>query len=91
MRRDFREAIDHSHPEPLTYETVRCFWDGTRSGTAEECLKALCISHERLRAELARAHDTIRQLADRVANQSEALTRRAEGKREIASEIPFVI
>ena len=37
---------------PLSYETVESFWDGSRSGTAEQCLKALCESHERLRAEL---------------------------------------
>lgn len=37
---------------PLTAETVQSFYDGTRSGTAEQCLKALCESHERLRAEL---------------------------------------
>ena len=37
---------------PLTYATVESFYDGSRSGTAEQCLKALCKSHERLRAEL---------------------------------------
>ena len=37
---------------PLTFATVEDFWDGSRSGTAEQCLKALCVSHERLRAEL---------------------------------------
>ncbi len=37
---------------PLSVETVESFYDGTRSGTAEECLRALCESHERLRAEL---------------------------------------
>lgn len=37
----------------LTKETVQSFYDGTRSkGRDEECLKALCKSHERLRAEL---------------------------------------
>ncbi len=40
---------------PLTKETVQSFWDGTRSGTPEQCLLALCISHERLRMELAGA------------------------------------
>ena len=37
---------------PLTEATVESFYDGTRSGTAEQCLRALCVSHERLRAEL---------------------------------------
>jgi len=37
---------------PLSAETVQSFYDGTRSGTAEQCLKSLCESHERLRAEL---------------------------------------
>jgi hypothetical protein len=37
---------------PLSEATVESFYDGTRSGTAEQCLKALCESHERLRAEL---------------------------------------
>jgi len=37
---------------PMTYDTVESFWNGSRSGTAEQCLKALCESHERLRAEL---------------------------------------
>lgn len=36
----------------LSKETVESFYDGSRSGTAEQCLKALCESHERLRAEL---------------------------------------
>ena len=36
----------------LSKETVQSFYDGTRSGTAEQCLAALCESHERLRAEL---------------------------------------
>ena len=39
-----------------------------------------------LRADLARAHDTIRQLADRVEAQSEALTRRAEGGNKLSAE-----
>lgn len=43
------EALKHV---PLTKETVQSFYDGSRSGTAEQCLKALCKSHERLRAEL---------------------------------------
>lgn len=37
---------------PLTKETVQSFYDGTHSGTEKECLRALCESHERLRAEL---------------------------------------
>lgn len=37
---------------PLTEATVQSFYDGSRSGTAEQCLRALCESHERLRAEL---------------------------------------
>lgn len=37
---------------PLSKETVESFYDGSRSGTAEECLKALCVSHEGLRAEV---------------------------------------
>ena len=41
-------ACEH---EPLSYATVESFYDGTRSGTAEQCLKALCESHERLRIE----------------------------------------
>lgn len=36
----------------LSEPTVESFYDGSRSGTAEQCLKALCVSHERLRAEL---------------------------------------
>lgn len=38
---------------PLTEETVQSFYDGSRSGTAEQCLHALCESHEQLRAKLA--------------------------------------
>jgi hypothetical protein len=38
---------------PLTYETIESFYDGSRSGTAEECLRAACESHERLREELS--------------------------------------
>jgi hypothetical protein len=37
---------------PLSRETVESFYDGSRSGTAEQCLRAPCASHERLRAEI---------------------------------------
>ena len=37
---------------PLTEATVASFYDGTHAGSAAQCLKALCESHERLRAEL---------------------------------------
>ena len=37
---------------PLTEETVLSFYDGSHSGTEKQCLRALCESHERLRAEL---------------------------------------
>lgn len=37
---------------PLTEDTVLDFYQGPRAGTAEQCLRALCVSHERLRAEL---------------------------------------
>jgi len=37
---------------PLSEETVASFYDGSYSGTALQCLKALCESHERLRTEL---------------------------------------
>lgn len=36
---------------PLSAATIQSFYDGSRSGTAEQCLKACCESHERLRAE----------------------------------------
>jgi hypothetical protein len=36
----------------LTRETIESFYDGSRSGTTEQCLLAVCESHERLRLEL---------------------------------------
>lgn len=37
---------------PLSKETVESFYDGSHSGTEKQCLRALCESHERLRAEV---------------------------------------
>ncbi|MDE2100906.1 MAG: hypothetical protein KGL39_26910 [Patescibacteria group bacterium] len=37
---------------PLSRETVEDFYTGKRSGTAEQCLKVLCESHENLRMHL---------------------------------------
>lgn len=51
MTKLIRAALTHV---PLTYETVESFYDGMRTDTAEQCLKALCESHERLRDLLAR-------------------------------------
>ena len=37
---------------PLPRETVEAFFDGSRAGTAAQGLRALCVSHERLRVQL---------------------------------------
>ncbi len=50
---------------PLPEETVRGFYDRSRScEISERNLKALCASHERLRAELQGAEILIADLAD---------------------------
>ncbi len=60
---------------PLSVETVQSFWDGTRSGTPEQCLRSLCISHERLRADL--------QGAEILLAENEARINALKGFREI--------
>ncbi len=40
---------------PLPKETVWKFYQGSYPGTIMECVRVLCVSHERLRAELAGA------------------------------------
>lgn len=52
---------------PLSQETVEDFYTGQRSGTADQCLKALCISHERLRAELQGAMALLEEDAGKSA------------------------
>jgi hypothetical protein len=53
---------------PFTKETVESFYDGTHSGTVLECLRALCESHERLRAELQGAELIRAQLEAKLTN-----------------------
>jgi hypothetical protein len=67
---------------PLTEETVLSFYDGSRSGTPEQCLKALCESHERLRAELQGST----ALVD-AAEAELALWRRSAGVSEMLSQV----
>lgn len=55
---------------PLTAATIESFWDGSRSGTAEQCLRALCISHERLRAELQGAEVLLAEEPGKAAVRS---------------------
>lgn len=61
---------------PLSAETVLSFYDGSRSGTAEECFRALCESHERLRMEsegaqtlLVEEQQRIEQLKENVQSE----------------------
>lgn len=54
----------------LSQATVESFYDGTRSGTAEQCLKALCISHERLRAEVQGAEILLSEEPGKAAIRS---------------------
>lgn len=51
---------------PLSRETVESFYDGSRAGTAEKCLRALCESHERLRAELEGLDVMLREAEGRL-------------------------
>ncbi len=57
----------------LTEATVTSFWDGSHSGTPEQCLRALCVSHERLRAE-AHGLDVFLEEANRKLAAALALT-----------------
>ncbi len=70
---------------PLSYATVESFYDGSRSGTAEQCLKALCVSHERqrmdqegletLRVEDQRRLTAAQEIADQLADALRNLLR----------------
>lgn len=60
---------------PLSCETVEDFFDGSASGSTKECLRALCISHERLRSELQGAEILIAEDSERI--------KRLEGFKEI--------
>lgn len=60
---------------PLSKETVQSFYDGTRFGATEQCLKALCESHERLRAELE-GSELLRQDAENDVKKLEAAKER---------------
>lgn len=51
----------------LSKETVQSFYDGSHSGTAEQCLKALCRSHERLRAEIEGAEILLKEQQEEAA------------------------
>jgi hypothetical protein len=53
---------------PLSEQTVLSFYDGTRSGTAEQCLKALCESHERIRTELLAQNIVLEETQQEIAN-----------------------
>jgi len=55
---------------PLTRETVESFYDGSHAGTAEQCLKALCASHERLRMELEGAEVLLAELGEVVPDDT---------------------
>ncbi len=70
---------------PLTKEAVESFYDGTRSGTAEECLHALCESHERLRAELQGAEAVWTDLEAKLAK---ALAMTDTGSTEFRKAFP---
>lgn len=51
----------------MTAATVESLYDGTHSGTPEQCLRALCESHERLRAELQGAEALLYEEAGKSA------------------------
>ena len=76
---------------PLSYETVESFWDGSRSGTAEQCLKALCESHERLRAELEGSEilraDAEKEVVNLKGNTAKAV---ADEREACVKEIDFM-
>lgn len=71
---------------PLSEAKVASFYDGSRSGTAEQCLQALCISHERLRAE----RDGLSALCESDAQQKlvRALALTDTGSREFLEAFP---
>jgi hypothetical protein len=50
---------------PLSAATVESFYDGSHSGTEKQCLRALCKSHERLRAELEGAELLLKEDEER--------------------------
>jgi hypothetical protein len=70
---------------PLSENTVESFYDGSRSGTAEQRLHALCESHERLRAEL---QGTELMMADLEAKLAKALALTDTGSTEFRQAFP---
>ncbi len=49
---------------PLTYACVESFYDDSHAGSVSQCLKVLCLSHERMRMELEGA-EVLREDAER--------------------------
>ncbi len=77
---------------PLSSQTVESFWDGSHSGTPEQCLRALCASHERLRAELEGAEALLKEPDPEIARLkvklAAALALTDTGSREFIAAFP---
>lgn len=71
----FKQAVWQAHPVPLSKICIESFWDGIRSGSAEQCLKAACVSHEVMRGRCMEHHVTRHGAGAELDDIADALER----------------
>src|ERR1022692_2925134 len=73
---------------PLSMEEVEFYYEGARGGIATTCLRALCESHELLRAELQGAELLIRDYQRKSLYSEMALALTDTGSQEFREIFP---